>query len=170
MFQNSCIFSIVVALTIVGGQDKNGNNSSQDEQEKRTILQRPIRALLTNYGYCVPDPNVANRLTIWFKGGSLEVQDEESDLIEWKQLFDTKSIPNRSVSEYARLLAAKFILGAHIDDEISMDGSMRYTLNRPIGGHGHVFIDVLYADETLRIVQGHRGTIYVFTRIPDCTE
>jgi hypothetical protein len=126
-----------------------------------------MRALLTNSGYCVPDPNIANRLTVWFIGGTLEVQDEENDLMEWKQIFNPNTIPHRSITEHARLLAAKVLLGAQIKEGINTsDGTMKYTLKRPIGGHGHVFIDILYADDTLRIVQGHNGTIFVFTRVP----
>lgn len=67
------------------------------------MLRRPIRALLTNNGHCVPDPSTPNRLTIWFSGGSLEAQDEEADLVEWKHLFDENLAPSRNMSEFARV-------------------------------------------------------------------
>jgi hypothetical protein len=47
---------------------------------------------------------------------------------------------------------------------------MSYFFKRPIGGHGEVFCDALYADETLRIVQGHRRSIFVFSRVPSFDE
>jgi len=134
------------------------------------VLRRPIRALLTNHGYCVPDPTNRNRLSVWFSGGSLEVhEDDETGLQEWRQLFDSSKVPARDLREYARLLAAKVLLGAAASDTMSGDGEMSYKLNRPIGGHGQVFCDVLYGDDNFRIVRGHHGSIYVFSRVPTVT-
>lgn len=155
--------SIVVALTIYPDQDNQNNG-------KDSILKRPIPALLTNHGYCIPDPNEPNRLTIWFTGGSLECQNDNDDLLEWKQLFyNNKNQSYRTITEYAKILAAKFLLGATIHDTIhdETDNIMSYHLKYPIGGHGRVFIDVLYADDTIRIVKGHNDSIFVFNRVPD---
>lgn len=117
---------------------------------------------MTNYGYLLPDPDVANRVSIWFTGGSLEVNDEESDLEDWKMIFG--NAPNRNMSEFARVLAAKVLLGASTSDEMEENGTMSYTLKRPIGGHGTAFCDVLFMDETLRVMRGHGGSVLVFVR------
>jgi hypothetical protein len=129
------------------------------------VLKRPLRCMLANRGYCIPDPDVANRLSIWFSGGSLEPCDK-GDLDDWNQLFDGKQVPRRDMMEYARVLAAKVLLGAHVTDVVEDDGMLSYQLKRPIGGHGQVFCDILYSDEDFRIVRGHRGSILCFSKVP----
>lgn len=118
---------------------------------------------MTNYGYLLPDPHVPNRLSVWFTGGSLEVNDDEQDLEEWKRIFG--DAPNRDMSEYARLLAAKVLLGAVVPDQMEENGTLNYLLKRPIGGHGSAFCDVLYMDEKLRIMRGHNGSMFAFRKV-----
>lgn len=159
-------YDIITAITIEGGQDRKGNIDDQQDSESY-IIPRSIRAILTTHGYSIPDPSIPNRLSVWFSGGSLEVQDEENDLEEWKKIFDTASAPNRDIREYANNLAARLILGAHIPDKLEHDGTLRFDLKRPIGGHGSVFCDVIYMDENLRIMHGHHDSVYVCVRVPD---
>ena len=143
---------------------------------------------MTNHGYMVSDPQDSNRSSIWFSGGSIEVQDEVADGEVWKQIFDESMAPRRDMRAIANVLAAKLLLGASTvtssNDGVgnrSLDSSpngerwdqsdgyiptMSYVFKRPIGGHGEVYCDALYIDETLRIMQGHRGSIFVFTRVP----
>ena len=90
------------------------------------------------------------------------MNDEESDLEDWKMIFG--NAPNRNMSEFARVLAAKVLLGASTSDEMEENGTMSYTLKRPIGGHGTAFCDVLFMDETLRVMRGHGGSVLVFVR------
>lgn len=164
---NFCSLSrrLVFTLTIEPGQTRSGQVGEQNSEEY--VVRRPIKCLLTNHGYCLPDPDVANRLTVWFTGGSLEVEDEEKDLKEWKQLFDKEMLPSRSTIQSARILAARIFAGADVPDSMSDDGTMEYSLNRPIGGHGKAFIDVVYADRTMRILRGHHGSFFVFTKVPN---
>ena len=54
-----------------------------------------------------------------------------------------------------------------LSQEMQEDGTLAYTFTRPLGAHGVAYVDVLYLDNSLRIVRGHRGTFFVFTRIPD---
>eukprot|EP00957_Ditylum_brightwellii_P167733 12769225-Ditylum_brightwellii.AAC.1 len=42
---------------------------------------------MTNYGYTLPDPRIPNRLSVWFTGGTIEVNDEEYDIEEWRRIF-----------------------------------------------------------------------------------
>jgi hypothetical protein len=148
-------YDIIVAFTIEANQTRRGTAPIAGEY----AIQRPIRALLTNHGFCIPDPSEPNRLSVWFSGGTLEAVDEER---EWQTLF--QETPRRDLGEYARVLAAKFLLGAQrLEND---DGTYSYRLNRPIGGHGQVFCDVLYADDDFRIVRGHHGSIFVFRRVP----
>jgi hypothetical protein len=125
---------------------------------------RPVQGVMTNYGYVLPDPNTPNRFTVFFTGGLLEPNDE-TDVKEWKSIFGVDA-PKRHLSERARLLAAKILLGASVSDTMEDDGGMSYFLKRPIGGHGSTYMDVLYLDETLRIMKAQTGTYYVFSRVP----
>eukprot|EP00533_Pseudo-nitzschia_delicatissima_P004118 CAMPEP_0116079226 /NCGR_PEP_ID=MMETSP0327-20121206/1031_1 /TAXON_ID=44447 /ORGANISM="Pseudo-nitzschia delicatissima, Strain B596" /LENGTH=474 /DNA_ID=CAMNT_0003569841 /DNA_START=102 /DNA_END=1526 /DNA_ORIENTATION=+ len=158
-------YDIVNAITIEAGQDRKGNTECQPDGDY--IVPRPIRGILTTQGYSIPDPNQPNRISVWFSGGSLEVQDEESDVEEWKKIFDTSSAPNRDIREYANNLAARLLLGANIPDKLEEDGTLRFDLKRPIGGHGSVFCDIVYMDENLRIMHGHHDSVYVCVRVSD---
>jgi len=158
-------YNIVVAFTIEPNQTRTGRQVLRHQKQDEYVIRRPIRGIMTNYGYMLPDPEVPNRQSIWFTGGTLEVNDEENDLEEWKRIFDDSTVPKRDMREFARLLAAKVLLGANTSDELEHDGSMHYTLKRPIGGHGSAFCDVLYLDDSLRIMRGHHGSLYVFSKV-----
>eukprot|EP00590_Aulacoseira_subarctica_P003140 CAMPEP_0172421434 /NCGR_PEP_ID=MMETSP1064-20121228/7676_1 /TAXON_ID=202472 /ORGANISM="Aulacoseira subarctica , Strain CCAP 1002/5" /LENGTH=398 /DNA_ID=CAMNT_0013161831 /DNA_START=149 /DNA_END=1345 /DNA_ORIENTATION=+ len=141
-------YNIVVAFTIHSNDGKT----------------RPLQGVMTNYGYVLPDPNTPNRFTVFFTGGLLE-PNGETDVTEWKNIFG-EAAPKRLLSERARLLAAKVLLGASVSDAMEDDGSMSYFLKRPIGGHGSTYMDVIYLDETLRVMKSQTDTYYVFSRVP----
>ena len=127
---------------------------------------RPIKGIMTTFGYSLPDPDTPNRHSIWFTGGRIEPNDDPKDTSAWKHLF-TLHPPKHSFGEKAKLLAVKLLMGATVPEEVAEDGSMEYTFTRPLGGHGMAYIDVIYLDETMRVVRGHRGTYFVFSRMPD---
>ena len=129
-------------------------------------VHRPIRGIMTTWGCILPDPETPNRHSIWFKGGRIEPNDRASNVADWKHQFALHP-PMHSLTQRARLLAVKWLMGAMLSDTMLEDGAMEYSFTRPIGGHGVAFVDTLYVDESLRIVRGHRGTIFVFTRIAD---
>lgn len=181
------MYSIVVAFTIEANQTRLGTDPGSSSKDE-FVVPRPIRGLMMNHGYLVADPRDSNRSSIWFSGGSIEAQDEVADGEIWKQIFDESLAPRRDMRAMANVLAAKLLLGAYTttscadsvtatsresrsdsegrqecDDSVP---TMSYIFKRPIGGHGEVFCDALYVDETLRIMQGHRGSIFVFTRVP----
>lgn len=85
---------------------------------------------------------------------------------EWEDIFAPEDNWNRrtSVADYAKALAAKFMLGAEIPDKMEDDGSMSYKLNRPIGGHGVAYVDILYLDQDMRILRGNAGSLFVQVR------
>mmetsp|Transcript_21421 Transcript_21421/g.35454 ORF Transcript_21421/g.35454 Transcript_21421/m.35454 type:complete len:567 (+) Transcript_21421:150-1850(+) len=157
-------YNIVVALTIEPDQTRAGRPANGSRAED--VITRPIRGIMTNYGYLLPDPNVANRLSVWFTGGSFEVNDDEQDLEEWKKIFG-EDAPNRDMGEFARVLAAKVLLGASISDKMEENGTLSYFLKRPIGGHGSAFCDIMYMDDKLRLMRGHNGSIFAFSKVQD---
>ncbi|CAB9514804.1 expressed unknown protein [Seminavis robusta] len=197
-------YDIVVAFTIEANQTRNGTEpktADASHGDDEFVVTRPIRGLMTNHGYMVADPKCPNRMSIWFTGGSMEVQDEVADAEIWKQIFDESLAPSRDLKAMANLLAAKVLLGAYttttsvdsntgnsittndVEDHPPSPSStstcsnesnddsapiMSYFFKRPIGGHGEVYCDTLYIDENLRIMQGHHGSTYVFTKVPDC--
>lgn len=92
--------------------------------------------------------------------------DCEQDVTAWKKFFGTA--PARSLGVSAKLLALKWLMGAVVKDGMDPDtGCLEYTFTRPIGGHGKAYTDTLYADDSLRILRGHRGTYFVFSKVPD---
>lgn len=161
------LLSIVVAITVESGQDRKGNQQHESASDEDTyIVPRPIRGILTTQGYSISDPIKLDRVSIWFSGGTLEVQDED-DLEEWKRIFDVSSVPDRAPTEYASILAAKVLLGASLPENLEDDGTMSFSLKRPIGGHGSVYCDVVFMDDQLRIMKGHHGSVYICIRVPE---
>lgn len=179
-------YNIILAFVIEPNQDRHGNDISpegRDADAKKGVegsgdmksgehprhrhrpITRPIRGIMTNVGYMLPDPSTPNRLSVWFAEGSLEVNDEESDLDEWRRIFDCHGAPKRALRERAHMLAAKLFLGASAPDRMEEDGTMVYELKRPIGGHGMAYTDVLFLDDDLRILRGHHGQVYVCARV-----
>ena len=127
-------------------------------------VRRPIRGIMTTYGYTLPDPEVPNRHSIWITGGRIEPNNDPSDIKEWMRLFSLHP-PKHGFGEQAKLLAVKLLMGATIPKELNADGSMEYSFTRPLGGHGVAYVDVLYLDSSLRVVRGHRGTFFVFSKL-----
>jgi hypothetical protein len=127
----------------------------------------PIRGILTTTGYMMADADgVDNRHSLWITGGTMAPNDTVHDAKAWKILFG--ATPARTMGAAAKLLAVKWLLGAVVDDTMDADtGCMEYSFTRPIGGHGKAYMDTLYTDDSLRIVRGHRGTIFVFSKMPE---
>ena len=47
------------------------------------------------------------------------------------------------------------------------DGNMSYSLSElPKGGHDTAYVDVLYLDETIRVVKANTGSLHVMARVP----
>jgi len=151
-------YHVVAAFTIEPSSASFADAPNKD-------VHRPIKGIMTTYGYSLPDPEVPNRHSIWFTGGRIEPNNNPSDISEWKRLF-TLNPPRHSFGEKAKLLAVKLLMGATIPESMNEDGSLEYTFTRPLGGHGMAYVDVIYLDETLRIVRGQRGTVFVFSRLP----
>jgi len=152
VWRRKCVlrtYNIVVTFTI------NTKDSKLDE---------PLSGIITNYGYTLPDPSTPDRFTVFFSGGVLE-PNEGTDLDKWKELFGGDST-SRYMQQKARELANKVLLGATVHESIEEDGAMTYQLNKPIGGHGDMYVDMIYLDESLRIMQGQTGSLYVMSRVP----
>ena len=153
-------YHVVTAFTIEPSMAAFPNAPNKD-------VMRPIRGIMTTYGYSLPDPDTPNRHSIWFTGGRIEPNNDVSDIKLWKDFFKLHP-PKHSFGEKAKLLAVKLLMGATIPQEIDPDdGSMNYVFTRPLGGHGMAYVDTVYMDESLRIMRGHRGTTFVFSRVPD---
>jgi hypothetical protein len=102
-------------------------------------VYRPLRGIMTTYGYVLPNPTTPNRLSIWFSSGRLEVNEEDNNNKEWKKAFGGL-VPKRQLQEKARILAAKLLLGATVPDKMEEDGSMNFYFSRPVGGHGTAYV------------------------------
>ena len=150
--------SIIVSFTI-----KDTNATEEDGSEPK----EPLRGIMTNYGYSLPDPNHPDRKSVWFTGGTIEPADD-SRLDEWKKIFSFKTVETDTdggnctdnEAEKARTLASKILLGI-VHEPIDSQGVVGYHLNRPIGGHGSTYVELVYMDDELRIMRGHSGSVYV---------
>eukprot|EP00956_Cyclotella_meneghiniana_P002023 scaffold2251_cov73-Cyclotella_meneghiniana.AAC.5 len=89
--------------------------------------------------------------------------DEYGGFEEWSALF-SKGKWRKTLGERARAMAAKLLLGAEIPNKMEDNGHMEYSLHRPVGGHSKVYVEVMYLDEDILIMKGHRGTIYAMAR------
>jgi len=106
----------------------------------------PVRGVMTTYSYMLPDPDIPNRMTVFFTGGLLE-PDDDADRERWKRVFGV-GVQKRLLDDRARALAAKVLLGASVPDKMEEDGSMSYYLKKPIGGHGTTFVDVSWTSNS----------------------
>ena len=152
-----CHCSIVTAFTIECDSTEAGAPNKD--------VHQPIKGIMTTYGYTLQDPKDPSRQSVWITGGRIEPNNDPADQANWKQLF-TRHPPSKSFGEQAKFLAVKLLMGATMPSDMDPeDGSMEYTFTRPIGGHGTAYVDTLYVDKSMRIVQGHRGTIFVFSKM-----
>lgn len=149
--------SVVTAFTIEPRSTTVGNASHNQ------AIDRPIEALMTTYGYVLPNPDKPNRLSIWWTGGTIEVN---SDSRRWHKVFGSGPLPQRKLSERTRVLGATLAMGATPSEGMEEDGRMSYSLNRPLGGHETAYVDCVYLDENLRIARANTGVVYVFARVP----
>jgi len=98
----------------------------------------------------------------------MQPNDSETDQAAWKRFFDgnTKSSSSSSFQTIAKHLPPLLRRGA--ESACTFDESMQqYTFDTPLGGHGKVFVDILYMDDSLRIVRGHLGSIFVLSKLRD---
>lgn len=171
--------SIIASFTV---ERHAQNNITKDLPEE--AAQKPLRGIMTNYGYALPDPILPNRKSIWFTGGTIEPADDDEDSIKsWKNVFgmnsdesdnrgniyenstDSNFTKSQNVeTERARHLASNILLGA-ISEPMEADGTVGFHLRRPIGGHGSAFVDIVYMDDDIRVMRGHSGSIYVFKKV-----
>lgn len=115
-------------------------------------------------GYILPNPEKPNRITVWFTGGTIEVNEDE-DYKRWQKVFDNPKLPKRTFKEKTSNLFAKVAMRAVLSQKMEEDGRMSYHLNRPLGGHDTAYVDILYLDETLRIARASSGVVYAFSRV-----
>jgi hypothetical protein len=159
-------YNIVTAFTI------EPNDSYADAPSNQNIHHVGIKGIMTTRGYTLEDPKEPHRSSVWITGGTIQPNDTPYDKSAWLDQF-TRHPPTKSFGERWKptVLAVKLLMGAHMCEGMNaQDGSMEYTFERPIGGHNMAYVDTVYLDETLRVVRGHRGTIFVFSKLADTTQ
>jgi len=155
-------YNIIAAFTIETPLAAYPDAPNQD-------VHRPIRGLMHTYGFSLPDPDTPHRDTIWITGGRIEPNNDTQDFQAWKRQFELHPAKVSGFGQKAKFLAVKLLMGATATAAVmdESDGSFEYAFTRPLGGHGVAYIDTLFVDDSLRVVRGHRGTTFVFTRLPD---
>ena len=164
---NFSFFSIVTAFTIEPYSPSFGPTSPN------LIVKQPIRGIMTTYGYALPDPSHddGDRLSVWFSGGKMECG-ERRDSIKfqvWKEIFGSNNTTTascttskqpprprqrkrRTFTQGMMVYAAKLLMGAtgYNDDMDEETGIMKYKFEKPMGGHGKAFVDILHLDDCNR--------------------
>lgn len=167
--------SIVVAFTVEPYSPSFGADSPN------RMVSRPIKGIMTTYGYALPHPITPDRHSVWFSGGKIACGErkESREFQVWKEIFRNPISPHnarlkggrrrsrRTFREGAMVFAAKMLMGATgYNEPIDEDtGEMCYTFNRPVGGHGKTYVDIMHLDHKIRVMRGHAGTIYAFARL-----
>ena len=146
-------YNIVTPFTIEPHRPEFGDNSPN------IGVEQPIHGVMTTYGYILPYPT-GNRFSVWFTGGTLEVDNNKNE--KWFQIFDKSAAPRRTAFESGKVLAAKLLMGACVNDEMDHQGTLKYTLTRPVAS----YIDLVYLDNSMQVLRGSSGTIYVHVRLP----
>lgn len=152
-------YNIITAFTI---EPYNPETMGPDSPNKG--IDEPIQAIMTTNGFAMPYPRQNNRYSIWFSGGSIKVISDPNSPSgrQWEQIFSVKNMPQRTFKEKAGLFAAGLLMGASAVDEMDEEGKISFVMSRPIAA----YIDMLYLDESLRIMRGSSGSLYVMTRAP----
>lgn len=153
---STCVCSIVTAFTIEPG------HPVLHPFAPNAKIRRPIEGIMTTYGYVVPTGH--NSMDIWFVGGTLEVV-RPGDIRDWRHIFNGNAA-GKTTRHRRRHQQQP---GGHPNnkgdtDMDALDGRIHYSLERPVNAGAH--IDILYLDETLRIVRSNQGILSVFARVP----
>jgi hypothetical protein len=128
-----------------------------------TIEDNGIEGVLQMDGYTLPNPSEDNRYSIWFTGGRCYALNGQ-DAKQWQDVFGTE-LPKLKKRERFNLWMAKMIMGAQPSEGMLEDGTLAYSLTKPIGGHKVAFQQVIYLDDETIITLGNRGTIIVVSRM-----
>ncbi|KAL7550715.1 hypothetical protein ACHAWF_013931 [Thalassiosira exigua] len=152
---------------------------SQTAAEVPRCESKKLSGIMTNYGYSLSDPTCPGRKSVWFSGGTIEPADDET-LPDWKKVFgshlddnssegsaaptNSTAKDNATEADKARNLASKMLLGA-VSEPMDSNGIIGFHMNKPIGGHGCAYVDIVYMDDDLRVMRGHSGSVYVFRKV-----
>ena len=102
----------------------------------------------------VPHPEQPNRLLAWFSHGSFEVNDDEHDQQTWRHVLERT------------MAASAFQSTSPTRLEVEADGKLSFQIPRNDDARESMYLDVLYLDDTIRVLRGNRGTIFVMARVP----
>lgn len=122
-----------------------------------------LRGRLLTKGFCVAAPRGAeaqdagSRLDVWFVGGSVEpISDDPKQLMRWEALFGSNALPPPPLLKKATRWLLRVGLGIELAPP-SKQGFQAYCVAKPMLG----FVDVLYADDCIRVTRGNRGSLVV---------
>ena len=138
---------------------------------------------MTTRGYAISNPHAKDQISVWFTGGSIEVC-EHSSTHKWKEMFSNEEFVNfkpelqssgelhpkpgirRLWNRSARVNDAREKMATTISIDMEEDGRMSYSLKKPMAGHEDKYVEILFLDETLRVMRANTNVIYVCARVP----
>ena len=151
-----CTYNGLCAFTV------EANHTHSSPTTNTIAVDRPCRGILATHGYMCADRHTPNRHTVWITSGTMHANDTTEDTERWKTLFSKY----HSSGGGGWFGTGAFGQNSSPDVVVDKDNyTQSYSFRRALGGHGVAYVDTLYLDPSLRIVRGHRGTLFVFSKL-----
>lgn len=152
---NSMVTSIGMKIQ---PQDSSRNTSYSYDTSIRFIVEegpcKGVHGILNMRGYAMLDPECSTRLTVWLTAGKARPAFLE-DSKKWKATFGAGIPIHYELFDWA----LRKLYG------VQYSGSMKFEFKeRPKGGHGKTYADIIFVDRSLLITRNHRGSIVVSSR------
>lgn len=146
---------------------------TEKSAEKNAAKQCSVQAILNFKGYSLPDPIIPQRHTVWLAEGCVQtVSSQRQHEVNWKRVFSGVPAGEPAMSS---TFSTKPPVYDFLDSDSNgapvgtNDHDLAFRFQCPFGGPGVAHVDTLYIDDSLRIVQGHRGSLFVFSKVPEDT-
>jgi hypothetical protein len=153
-----------------------------DPKSPNHMIHEQLEGIMTTRGFGISNPHAKDQISVWFTGGSIEVGGHSSTQ-KWKDVFSNEEFvnfkpeeqdeikpPRRGVRRFwnrsSRVNDAREQLATTTSIEMEEDGRMTYSLKRPFAGHDKSYVEMLFLDETVRVMRANTGVIYVCARVP----
>ena len=169
-------YDVVTAFTVEPRDPEKCGRNDPNYQ-----VDRPLEGLLTTKGFALPNPDVANRMTVWFTEGSIEVVDSDDQEL-WKRILGPLNSTGsgsftslHNAHHHGRVSWTHYhgvpVLVPSVSEKEAItvmepDGRIPFKLSSPIGGQDMSYVEVLYLDESMRVMRSNRGHVFVFARLP----
>lgn len=154
LFLMDCIYRLAISIAVSMTMEPASSVGQPEPPGTTPGPTKRMRAIMSVKGYVLPDPEVPNRLTVWFTGGKLSParlpsgdgdETDDEDQAEYNRGAASRRGPEtedgfggfddwtamfskgkwrKTLGERARAMAAKLLLGADVPNKMEEDGHM----------------------------------------------